>query len=123
MTSRDSDLTARIAELESRTAHIVREYVEAPLASGVTEEDLANRLQDALDRIQRRLGGLRHRQVSEQLAAGFSSGAHKSWVQSLLSFYYDPMYDYQLQKKAPRILFRGDRQAVRRFLETYQPAG
>ena len=40
----------------------------------------------------------------------------------LLSFYYDPMYDYQLEKKAGRILFRGDRDAVREFLTSYRPS-
>ena len=45
------------------------------------------------------------------------------WIQSLLSWYYDPMYDYQLEKKEARIIFRGDRQAVREFLETYEPTG
>jgi tRNA 2-selenouridine synthase len=111
------------ADLETRTAHIAREYVAEPLASGITEADLAGRLQSALDRIQRRLGGLRHRQVSEQLAASFENGEHEPWIRSLLSCYYDPMYDYQLEQKEPRILFRGDRQAVRTFLEAYQPPG
>jgi tRNA 2-selenouridine synthase len=108
------------ATLASRAAHIAAEYVDQPLAAGMSEEALAKRLQGSLDRIERRLGGLRHRQVSEQLAAGFSSGEHQPWIQSLLSFYYDPMYDYQLEKKERRIIFRGDRQAVREFLTAYQ---
>jgi tRNA 2-selenouridine synthase len=87
------------------------------------EADLLLRLRGALDRIQRRLGGLRHRQISEQLTAGFRTGNHAVWIQSLLSGYYDPMYDYQLEKKSARIIFRGDRQAVREFLNTYQTTG
>ena len=71
--------------------------------------------------LRRRLGGLRHQQVSEQLAAGFRTGNHIEWIQNLLSWYYDPMYDYQLEKKEARIVFRGDRQAVREFLKEYQP--
>jgi tRNA 2-selenouridine synthase len=109
------------AELESRAAHIAEEYVAEPLAAGLSEVDLAERLQGNLDRIQRRLGGLRHRQVSEQLANGFRTGDHNPWIQSLLSWYYDPMYDYQLEKKEGRIIFRGDRPAVRDFLDSYQP--
>lgn len=111
------------ADLESRAAHIAEEYVAEPLALGMTEAALFERLQGALDRIQRRLGGLRHRQVSEQLAGGFRTGEHGVWIRSLLSWYYDPMYDYQLQKKAARIIFRGDRSAVVPFLEAYQPTG
>ena len=107
------------ADLPSRAAHIAGEYVDEPLAQGVSEADLIERLQGALDRIQRRLGGLRHRVVSEQLAAGFNTGDHAAWIQSLLSWYYDPMYDYQLEKKEARIIFRGDRRAVREFLAQY----
>ncbi len=111
------------ADLESRTAHIVEEYVDEPLALGMSRSALLERLQGALDRIQRRLGGLRHRQVSERLAEGFRTGEHRPWIQSLLSWYYDPMYDYQLEKKESRIIFRGDRNAVREFLGAYQPGG
>jgi tRNA 2-selenouridine synthase len=111
------------ADLESRAAHIAEEYVAEPLALGVSETSLAESLQGSLDRIQRRLGGLRHRQVSEQLADGFRTGEHGPWIQSLLSWYYDPMYDYQLEKKEARVIFRGDRQAVREFLDDYEPEG
>lgn len=111
------------ADLESRAAHIAAEYVDEPLTLGMQEAELIERLQGALDRIQRRLGGLRHRQVSERLAEGFRSGDHGAWIQSLLRWYYDPMYDYQLEKKASRIIFRGDRQAVSEFLNQYRPGG
>ena len=109
------------ADLASRAAHIAEEYVSEPLAQGMPEAELAERLQSSLDRIQRRLGGLRHKQVGEQLAHGFQTGEHQAWIESLLSWYYDPMYDYQLEKKQRRILFRGDRLAVTEFLEGYQP--
>ena len=110
------------ADLDTRAAHIAAEYVDEPLAAGMTEVELAGRLRGSLDRIQRRLGGLRHKQVSEQLDRGFQTGEHSVWIQSLLSWYYDPMYDYQLKKKERRIVFRGDRAAVRQFLASYQPA-
>ena len=63
------------------------------------------------------------KQVSELLKAGFANGEHGPWIERLLSWYYDPMYDYQLAKKEARIIFRGDRPAVRKFLAGYQPAG
>lgn len=110
-------------DLASRARHIEAEYVHEPLAEGQSEADLFARLQGSLDRINRRLGGLRHRQVSELLKAGFANGEHSAWIERLLSWYYDPMYDYQLAKKEARIILRGDRKAVREFLEGYQPAG
>ncbi len=48
--------------------------------------------------------------------------AHQLWIEALLSGYYDPMYDYQLANKQARIVFSGDRDAVRDYLHgrTYQ---
>ena len=111
------------ADMASRAAHIAAEYVTEPLAAGQTEEALAENLNSALDRIERRLGGVRHRAVKELLAEGFRRGAHEAWIERLLAWYYDPMYDYQLEKKADRVIFRGDADSVRRFLAEYRPAG
>jgi tRNA 2-selenouridine synthase len=35
---------------------------------------------------------------------------HREWIHSLFADYYDPMYDYQLNKKLQRVVFRGDKQ-------------
>lgn len=45
-----------------------------------------------------------------------SSEAHFSWLVPLLNEYYDPMYRYQLGKKAEKIVFRGNWQAVADWL-------
>ncbi len=42
---------------------------------------------------------------------------HEAWLAPLLEQYYDPMYTYQLSKKADRIVFRGDYQAVKAWFE------
>ena len=99
-------------EREARIEQIVRDYVLAPDAS-------AARLQAALDKSERRLGGERHRQVREQMATAFADGnpaAHRGWVGLLLDWYYDPMYDHQLAAKRHRIVFRSDTTAVRAYL-------
>jgi len=116
-----SPLVILEADLSSRVAHIADEYVTQPLAAGVTEAALAGQLGEALDRIQRRLGGVRHRAVRDLLEQGFRTGAHEAWIERLLSWYYDPMYDYQLEKKLDRVIFRGDAAAVREFLSAYAP--
>ena len=59
--------------------------------------------------------------MARLLAEGFRTGDHSGWIERLLSWYYDPMYDYQLEKKAERVIFRGDADAVRSFLADYQP--
>ena len=103
----------------ARIDHIRKEYVEAPLAAAdANAEALRERLQGALDRIRKRLGGARHQQVSAALAAAFRSGEHERWIEMLLAWYYDPMYDYQLKAKEERIIFTGGRSAVTEFLQT-----
>lgn len=79
----------------------------------------ARKLQDDLSRIRKRLGGERYQQVSalmsDAFAAQWSSGdlsGHRAWITRLLEDYYDPMYEYQLQQREGRVLFRGDRPAV-----------
>ncbi|MFH7115041.1 tRNA 2-selenouridine(34) synthase MnmH, partial [Klebsiella pneumoniae] len=45
-----------------------------------------------------------------------STEAHFAWLVPLLEEYYDPMYRYQLGKKAGKILFRGSWQEVAAWL-------
>lgn len=105
------------APLPTRIAHIRAEYVDEPLANGTSEEALLTRHQAALDRIEKRLGHQRHAEVGEALKAGFSRGDHEGWIERLLTWYYDPMYDYQLKTKQRRVEFRGGRAAVRAYLQ------
>lgn len=107
------------ADLSERVENIRREYVDEPLAESVTPEDLQARYQTALQRISRRLGGDRYRAVACSLAEAFDSGRHHAWIEQLLRWYYDPMYDYQLGQKQDRIVMRGDLPAVRAFLASH----
>jgi tRNA 2-selenouridine synthase len=79
----------------------------------------SQRLQSDLQRIRKRLGGERHRSVSGQMAAAFEAqcrtgdpGLHRRWIAALLEGYYDPMYEYQLSRRAGAVSFRGSRDAV-----------
>jgi len=69
---------------------------------------------DALGRIRKRLGGLRHQQLEavmqEALSQQWQSGdldRHRDWIRTLLTDYYDPMYDYQLNQRDGRVLKQG----------------
>lgn len=93
--------------LGTRVENIVREYVTEPLARGIAPSRLYERYADALRRIQRRLGGARYKQVSASLEHGFTHGEHAGWVEQLLTWYYDPMYDHQLAGKAARVVVCG----------------
>jgi tRNA 2-selenouridine synthase len=79
----------------------------------------SEKLQNDLSRIQKRLGGERHQQVSEMMDAAFARqqgngdlSLHRDWISTLLEQYYDPMYEYQLGRREGEVLFRGNRDAV-----------
>ncbi|MFH7098013.1 tRNA 2-selenouridine(34) synthase MnmH, partial [Klebsiella pneumoniae] len=57
---------------------------------------------------------LNEAQCTQQCTA--STEAHFAWLVPLLEEYYDPMYRYQLGKKAGKILFRGSWQEVAAWL-------
>lgn len=76
-------------------------------------------IQNAMNRIKKRLGSQRHQHVSnifenafnEQTRSG-SLDAYKEWVKYLLIEYYDPMYDYQIQKRSEQVQFRGSSEEI-----------
>jgi tRNA 2-selenouridine synthase len=119
-------------DLDSRIEVTLDDYVIGPLAEyqqhygeALALARLGEELLGGLDRIQRRLGGVRHRQLrdqleqalSQQIQSGDSSG-HRSWIRTLLRDYYDPMYDYMLQQRRGPILFQGRRDDVAAWLKT-----
>jgi tRNA 2-selenouridine synthase len=84
-------------------------------------------IQGSLGRIKKRLGGERLKRVAKLLAAGHEEQQengnpelHKKWVELLLSEYYDPMYDYQIEKGNRTVLFRGDSNEVLQYLRTLE---
>lgn len=84
----------------------------------VRNADAANLL-DALGRIRKRLGQERYAVVCSQLERAIDQGSeslHFDWIASLFNWYYDPMYEYQLNRKLDRIVFQGDAQAVCEYL-------
>ena len=101
----------------ARADNIYREYV-------VEADDPEPHLSTALSRIERRLGGVRYRELATLMDAAFRADAsqrpdaHRLWIRRLLEYYYDPMYDYQLSGKQDRVLMRGSPAEVIAYLET-----
>lgn len=77
----------------------------------------------SLEKIQRRLGLERYKillkllnsALSKYKEQGDAEGFH-SVVEKLLVDYYDPMYDYQIQKKMDRVIFKGNAKEVLSYL-------
>ena len=125
-----SPLVVLQVELHDRVDNVFNEYIVESLSEyqsiygdSIGFDQWAENLLTALENIQRRLGGQRYKElkaVMEYALQMHRSAAenehHKDWIQTLLSDYYDPMYDYQLGKKEERIAFQEESEAVMDYL-------
>lgn len=80
-------------------------------------------LERGLFSIRKRLGYERYSEIlnrqQQAVSAQRQTGAvtdHLDWLTQILEQYYDPMYSYQLSKKAERIIYRGDYNEVQSWL-------
>lgn len=111
--------------IASRVAVVVDDYVvdlgrrfeDRFPGSGPSQH--AQRLREDLAKIRKRLGGALHSQVDQQIQDAFTLqlqtddlAAHGQWIKTLLLQYYDPMYEYQLNRREGKVLYVGDRAAV-----------
>lgn len=116
--------------LAGRVERILKDYVidlsaEFIALQGAEEgfKAFAERLQQSLANILKRLGGERYQRLAaimdlalqEQASQGVVD-LHRAWIEALLVEYYDPMYAYQRENKAGRIEFVGEQAAVVEFL-------
>ncbi len=124
------------SDLSERTERIKQDYVieQAQTFAAEYGEDegwdrFVSHLTASLDRIKRRLGGARHKQLREQMETALAhqrnSGdatGHEVWIHKLLVEYYDPMYDYQIRQKLDKIRFTGSAAQVQHWLRQNWPA-
>ncbi len=89
---------------------------------------LSEHLLNSLSKIQKRLGGVRYQEAKDQMELAIkqrlSTGSLEGFtpvVKTLLVDYYDPMYDYQFEKKTDRVCFRGSVDEVYDYLRSYRP--
>lgn len=120
---------------DERIAITLQEYVHDALAEftalwGAEQgfERWADYLRTSMNRIRRRLGGDRHAHVTRLLndaldrhAVHGDTEVHRGWIAFLLTEYYDGMYEYQLDMKVDRTVFRGERDAVLDYLREHLP--
>jgi tRNA 2-selenouridine synthase len=108
--------------------YIIESLAEHQLHHGDEEgfQYWAEQLHTSIDKIQRRLGGVRHKElkallsdaIQQQLSTG-NRELHKQWIRLLLVDYYDPMYDFQTAKKEDRVVFRGQQNDVLAYLQSH----
>ncbi|MNL11628.1 tRNA 2-selenouridine synthase [compost metagenome] len=107
--------------LETRIENTFQEYV----ASRVQDAHLFPDLQSALSKIRNKLGGLRHSEIATDMRRAekvfYEQGdlsLSKIWIEKLICWYYDPMYDSSLAKRDPQILAKGNRHHIMSFLNS-----
>lgn len=110
----DEPLTARIEVILQD--YIIGLHMEAVAAEG--EQGFAvfsTMLRQGMARIAKRLGGALYTELSAMLERALTAQQHSGdiqlhrlWIARLLSDYYDPMYQYQLQKRGLPVLMQGN---------------
>ena len=116
--------------LDVRLERLLDDYVvrmQRDFCAEYGEQDGWERFAQYLERgmfsIRKRLGYQRYEElllVQQQAVKAMQSNGdvsgHYDWLSLLLEQYYDPMYTYQLGKKADRIVFRGEYADVKAWL-------
>lgn len=126
-----SDMVVIADSLDVRLERLLDEYIVKMQRDHIQcygEElgwtQFSDYLAQGLFKIRRRLGLERYASLVQiqQNAIDImqSSGTitqHADWLVPLLEQYYDPMYEYQLNKKSARIIFKGSHKEVAQWLE------
>ena len=82
---------------------------------------VARRELGSLDRIRKRLGGVRYTELGSLMDQAFERDdpeIHRQWITKLVRDYYDPMYAYQLSRNKRQVVFSGDYGEVADYLST-----
>jgi tRNA 2-selenouridine synthase len=102
------------ATVEERSAHIYQEYV----CQSSTQE-----LLQPLEKIVKKLGHERKTKVEKLILAASQSPAneqasrHQEWISLLLREYYDPLYQFAMDRYERKVLFTGSYQEAKSFLQ------
>ena len=113
--------------LEQRVENIFDDYISQTAIGHASESDglaLFERYEKSLQSIQRRLGGLRTQELMTDLKNSKTHYLEKKeltsnrvWIEKLLVYYYDPLYLGSLEKRNPKVLFRGPSAKALEFLK------
>jgi tRNA 2-selenouridine synthase len=119
--------------MEERVAIGVQDYITDLMPhyqaqhGGQAHDIFSEKILFNLSRIQKRLGGELHKALHDQFSLAlkaFESGDDSGFyepIETLLRQYYDPMYDYQLNKREGRVLMQGNKEELREWAEQYRP--
>jgi len=118
---------------QARLNRLLDEYVHKMHAGYIERlgeeagfEAFAQYLSQSITGIKKRLGGQRHDEFQAIITNALNiqiqrndTQPHLEWISLLLTEYYDPMYQYQLEKKMDRVVFKGSHQAMHAWLDDF----
>jgi len=119
-------LEASVAErlevsMDAYVINMQQDFITQDTTNGF--DNFSNYWLNSLEKIQRRLGLERYKSllqlVNSALVKYKEQGDPEGFypvVEELLVGYYDPMYDYQIQKKMDRVVFKGNANEVLTYL-------
>jgi tRNA 2-selenouridine synthase len=122
---RNSKVIVVKQSLEERVENIFIDYI-----SNVNlTESLFEYYETSLKKIEKRLGGLKMKEILTDLQKSKDDflfkkelNSNRVWIEKLLVSYYDGLYSSSFQNRNPEILFQGHHVEISEFLKTYKLA-
>ncbi len=112
------DIAALVEPLEVRVENILRDYIlNNPLGN---PNSLGTYLEYCITKLSKRLGLERAKKLialSRTACETNSPDQHRRWIRVLLDEYYDPYYAEYLRRNKERVMFRGNFEEVRGYLQ------
>ena len=106
--------------IEERARGIFIEYIKEPLAEGCPPDQLWGQLEKSLQALEKRLGGKETSEALKLLAEGAQDPTQfekqRHWIELLLIRYYDKAYTHALKTSEQRVVFRGNRNEVKKWI-------
>lgn len=129
---RNSELVLVEQTLEERVENTFNEYIKSTALNTENQNEglkIFEQYKSSLKKISNRLGGLRFEEIMKDILHSQTEWlknknleSNKIWISKLLQFYYDPMYTDSLNRRKPKVLFRGTKNEVQEYLKEKAPA-
>lgn len=86
-------------------------------------KEVFTQFKESLRRISKKLGGLRYQEILQDLQQSelkFLESrqleSNKVWIEKLLVYYYDPLYFDSLERRNPKLIFKGKRTECQQWI-------
>ena len=107
--------------IEERVKNIFNGYVASKLKNDKNVQLTKDSFLVNLYKINKRLGASNFYKIKGKIQEAFyknNKNIHYEWIEELIVNYYDKMYDYQLNKKNDRYMFKGNRLECLEYLRS-----